>query len=425
MSQKQVKLPPIYFDSRSGAYWLQAGPKRFLQLDGRNCKLHMMRAGFYVDVANDHGLKSGDSHLIEQQLNNAVDYAGPLAGHPIGLVETSGGRRVLVTEEARTIEPTKGDCPRMESLLGQLLPGEQSTRFIYWLKCALVAQRERDFAPGQLSVFAGGPGCGKSLLQALVTEILGGRCAKPFRYMVGETSFNADLMASEHLAIEDENASSAITARRKFGASIKDWTVNVTKSLHAKGKEAISLPTFHRLTLSVNSEPENMMILPPLDSSLLDKINLFSCSKAELPADEKRAATWGGFLAELPAFVGQVMRTPIPKKLRCKRFGVVAFHHEELLAMLDDISPEQRLESLIEQVIFTKDLEFWRGTSEELESELRKSAFAFAVEKLLYFASACGVYLARLAAKHPSRFEARKNKGRTVWMLKPQQREEK
>ena len=50
----------------------------------------------------------------------------------------------------------------------------------------------------------------------------------------------------------------------------------------------------------------------------------------------------------------------------------------------------------------------WRGSAQELERELRQSKLAFAVERLIYSPSICGVYLARLALNEGSTFERRK-----------------
>lgn len=417
---KPLKLPEIYFDTRAGSYWLKLDSARFLCLDGRNVKLHLMRAGFDIDIEDDHGLKSGDAVLVRNQIENYVDYAGPLAGHPAGLFKAPGDKRILVTSERRAIAPKAGNSERLEKFLAELLPGDQFQMFCYWLKIGLQSLTKGDFAPGQMIVLCGQGGCGKSLLQALITEMFGGRAAKPYRYMTGRTNFNSDLAGAEHLVIEDENSSSSITARREFGTAIKDWTVNREISVHGKGREALTLPFFRRLSLSVNDEPENLMILPPLDSSILDKLMLFKCAFAQMSGE--RSKNWQALTAGLPAFIHEVLRMPIPKALRDDRFGVKAFHNQELIEQLDAISPENRLESLIEQVLFSKkedDQGFWRGTAEELEAALRNSAFAFAVERLLYFASACGVYLARLQAKHPNRFNKVKNRGKTLWVIKP------
>jgi len=413
------KLPLLYFDARGGGYWLPLPSGRFLNLDKRDAQVHLMNAGLDADGMTGP-LTNMQKVTLVAQTERAVDYANPLAGHRCGAFETTDGKRVLVTSQARI--PSRGksrDCPFIERFLEQLLGAEQMHVFCLWLKVARAAQISGDFRPGQMLVLAGPSNCGKSLCQALITEFLGGRVGKPYRYMVGETAFNSDVCAAEHWCIEDENASTDIRTRRKFGASLKEATVNQNVSVHAKGRDAITLPLFRRVSLSVNDEPENLMILPPLDGSIIDKIILFRCAMARLP--NERSETWQRILKELPNFVTQVECFRIPKSMVCPRFGVTAFHNPSLLEALNEVAPETRLQALIDAVL-EKDWEKndapWDGTAEELEQRLRASSFNFAVDRLLHYSSACGTYLARLAAKLPSRFEARKVKGKTKWIIR-------
>jgi energy-coupling factor transporter ATP-binding protein EcfA2 len=423
--------PDIYFDARSGTYWLKLPhTPRFLNLDGRNVKLHLMRGEFRIDPEDDFGLKAGDRVLTTAQLERWVDYAGPLSGHGIGIVNLNAGGRILVTSAAYPVEPAKkSDCPMLERFMAELFGAEQADVVLYWLKCARESLAKRDFRPGQLLVLAGPSGCGKSLFQSIVTLLLGGRSAKPYRYMIGETQFNSDLAGAEHLVIEDENASADIRSRRKFGASIKEFTVNTEMSVHAKGRQAITLPTFKRMTLSVNDEPENLMILPPMDGSLLDKVTLLKCSPATIGED--REQTWKTITNEVPALCRHLSQIRVPARLKDARFGVKAYHHPDILELLCAISPEQRLLNLIDEVLFTRRSgedakhfeervgDGWQGTAEQLEREIRDpaSGFGFAVDKLLYFASACGTYLARLASQQPERFIQKRSKGKSFWTI--------
>jgi len=53
-------------------------------------------------------------------------------------------------------------------------------------------------------------------MQKILTPILGGRAARPYRYMIGTTDFNSDLFLAEHLMIEDEAAATDISSRKHF-----------------------------------------------------------------------------------------------------------------------------------------------------------------------------------------------------------------
>ena len=198
-----------------------------------------------------------DVSLSTIQKRHDVAYAGPLAGYRAGLHDIEG-KRVLVTESPRLIEPALGDWPTIRALIERLLhDGEHDqTPYLYgWLKIAIEALRAGHRRPGQALVIAGPHDCGKSLVQAvLITPILGGREARPYRYMRGGSEFNAELFGAGHLVIEDEQPSSDLRARRNFGARIKEITVNTSASCHGKGRQAISLQPFWRLSISVNDE---------------------------------------------------------------------------------------------------------------------------------------------------------------------------
>lgn len=419
------KLPPIYFDKRKSDYWFKhpAGP--FLNLDGRAVKLQLMGLGHYLDGENaDTGLKDGDKILVDTMNENAVDYAGPLAGHKIGIVKTMDGRRCLVTTECKPIEPRKGKFNRLEEFLNGLFSDpdhpEQLTVALLWLKMAHESLLKGDFRPGQMLVLAGKSGCGKSLWQKLVTVLLGGRSAKPYRYMTGGTQFNSELCGAEHLTIEDEAAEMNITARRKFGASIKDFTVVDQTSVHGKGKDAtLTMAIYKRCTLSVNDEPENLMVLPPLDESLIDKITILKCNKAVFWTEE-REEIWRVLTEELPALLYYMRQMRIPKAWKDQRFGVRSFQHPAILEVLSTIAPETRLLDFIDTIIFPDADTFkWDGTAAELEKRLLESqSFAWQVQKLLNFSSACGTFLSRLQAKMPERFSQAKNTGKTIWTIK-------
>lgn len=245
MKSKANPLP--YFDTRAGTYWLEVGSGNFLSLDASQLKLHLRESGLSKESFVG-SLNELERAMFLAQVERAIDYAGPIAGHKAGYHKSLDGKSVLVTRSSTSgCTSPKQKCDVVQSFLDSLL-GSQRPYLYAWLHVARKAMASGVFVPGQMIVFAGESGCGKSLCQALITAVLGGRSAKPYRYMIGETPFNSELAAAEHLMIEDENSSSDIRSRRKFGASVKDFTVNASMSVHAKGREAVTLSPFRRLT---------------------------------------------------------------------------------------------------------------------------------------------------------------------------------
>src|SRR4051812_29740549 len=182
MPNQKPKLPELFYHLKTGTYYMRLeAARRFIPLDGRTCKLEMMKRGFYIDTEiKDTGLKAGDNELLTAQLENYVDYAGPLAGYPIGMFATSGGKRVLVTSETRPIEPKKGRLEWINRFIDNLLSNSdgQVEYLLLWLKFALESISDGAFRPLPMLVLAGEAGCGKSFLQLIITELVGGRSAK-------------------------------------------------------------------------------------------------------------------------------------------------------------------------------------------------------------------------------------------------------
>jgi hypothetical protein len=424
MSKHRDQIPPKIFFSKSGnSYWLELANGGYLPLDKASVGLHLRRAGLSKENFIN-GLNELENAIVMAQLERAVDYAGPLGGRRQGLFVTSAGERILVTSEARAdvfhpialVEKPRFDF--IANYLDQLFGDEQQNYALAWLKVARQSLLRGEFRPGQLLVLVGQSGCGKSLFHAFITEVLGGRSGKPYRYMIGETPFNADWVGAEHLIIEDETWSTDIRARWKFNQAIKEITVADEMSVHPKNRPAIKLPVWHRSSMSINNQPEHLQNLPLRTSDIQDKMMLLKCSPADLPDDRK--LIWGNILKEMPAFLSWLNRWQIPKSLKPTgadiRYGVAGYSHPEIVEQLTHVSPEQRLEDLLDEVF-----EFKTGpehmTAGEVEQALRRSEFAHAVPHLFYYTGACATILGRLATLKKERFEAKPKDGKKAWII--------
>ena len=418
----------VYYDVGKKSYWIANSRNGWIEVTETALRRHLKGFGYSVKVPEGALLSPLDERLVQIQTHFDVAFAGPLAGHFKGIMECCGGR-ILVTDSPRLIEPTHANWPTIGGLLSNLFGNgdfDQRPYVFGWLKVAVQALREGISRPGQVLAMAGPRECGKSLLQNhIITPLLGGRTAKPFRYMSGNTDFNGELFGAEHLTIEDESSSTDIRSRRHLGARIKDFTVNETQSHHAKSRQAITLRPFWRVSISLNDEPENLLILPPLDESLADKIMLLKAQKRPMPMPTQTLAERERFKAtiasELPAFVHFLLHQyEIPEELKSDRFGVAHYHHPELVEALDDLSPQLRLLALLDGVLFnTSAAGAWEGTADRLERELRDSPSGHEVGRLLTFNTACGVYLSRLRRRFPERVEqSRASQGRR-WIIKP------
>lgn len=364
---------------------------------------------------------------INQELY--VGYVGPLAGRRAGLLEHQGNK-VLVTNSPRLIEPEKGGFPVTQEFLERWLGKLQLSYFFAWTKVAVESLRRGVLRPGQALVLAGPKNSGKSFLQNLIiTPLLGGRSAKPYQFMAGITPFNSHLFAAEHQMIEDDIPLTDIKGRRKFAAHIKQITATDEVLNHAKNKQALTLPVFWRLTISCNDEPENLMIPPPMDESITDKVILFKVNSGSMPlpsvTSEERTALRNALQAELPAFLDFFLDFEIPEEIRGTRYGVKEYHHPDILEVLNALSPEQRLMDIIDACLFQFNLPGpLKGTAVDLERELTDDTCSMRREagKLFNFHNAAATYLARLVNKEPTRFRQHRTNSKRLWEITPPER---
>src|SRR5439155_21461280 len=148
---------------------------------------HLRADGIRSKREDGQPISELEAKLIDIQTDRDVAYAGPLAGYSSGITVMSGNR-ILVTDSAKLIAPAEGDRPCLAALLENLFRDseyDQRPSVLGWLKVAVECLRSGRHRPGQALAIAGERGCGKSLFQNLTTIILGGRVAKPYRYMSG------------------------------------------------------------------------------------------------------------------------------------------------------------------------------------------------------------------------------------------------
>jgi hypothetical protein len=418
--------PPAYYYVVTKGYWLPTVSGRYIELFRSDLEDHLVAAGLSPQAAKGQWLSPVDRCILNIQQHWSVDFAGPLAGHRMGFVQM-GQTRCLITSEPVFVKPQEGSWSLLQGILERMLGAEQLVYLLAWIKLTLAMFASRVWQPGQVLVLCGEAGAGKNLLTAILGVLFGGRMpGKPYRFMTGRTDFNGDFFGCELLTIEDEAESTGIHARRAFGSAIKMMTANHVQWMHAKNRQALSVNVMWRIVVSVNDDPERMMVLPLIEADTEDKIMLLKVAKKPLPRPtstvEEQRVFWDELMAELPAFVHYINEWTIPDVVKAPRFGVKHYHHPDLLAALQELSPERKLLELIDEFVLTLTFkgDKWQGRAAELDrllkgnSDVRCSREA---EKLLPSMNSCGKYLGRLERLHPDRIAQRTSNGRTIWTV--------
>jgi hypothetical protein len=427
----------FYYEKNSKEYLLRNKRKSWMALSETQFKKELGHRGMCLKAKAFEHISEADEFIINLRDTRDIDYAGPLAGYESGFYNINGSR-ILVTSSPTIIKPEYGEWKTIESLIKGLLNDENRNQIPYlfsWLKTAYESISTKKLRPGQALAFCGPANSGKSLLQTIITEIIGGRAEKPYRYMTGTTEFNGSLFHAEHLMIEDDPAGTDLRVRRAFGSQIKQITATEIQRCRSLYREALILTPFWRLTISINDEPENLMVLPPIDDSIEDKIIIFKTYSNDMPmfseSNEERILFLKQLKSEIPAFLYYLSNWKIPEELRlpkkeAARYGFKKFHHPDVLREIDALSPEYRLLNIIDKEIFGFEIPFtWTGTAEDLEVKLTSQGdMQHESRKLLSWGNAAGTYLARLSKKYPDRFVQKRTNSSRTWIIEPPQPED-
>ncbi|MEI8290580.1 MAG: hypothetical protein WCH99_14010 [Verrucomicrobiota bacterium] len=443
-----IPLPPVYYHATEASYWRGDHSGRWIKINESYAKNFIADYGYSKCPEVPGANSEVESCVMRVQERQNIAYAGSLAGHDAGFYR-AGENQILVTDSPMFITPKAGTWPTLNALFSSMLDDDEISQcsqwpyFMGWIKSAMNSFRARRWTASQMLAMAGPVGSGKSLTQNLLTVMFGGRCAKPYQFMMGATNFNAHMFGAEHQVLEDESERVDIRSRRNFAANIKTILTGRDQNCHGKNKTALILQPRWRMSLSLNDDAERLQVLPPLDSDVRDKIIILKAHKADMPlptgTPELDAVFWNTMVAELPAFLHAIDQWEIPAELADARYGIRAYHHPEIVAKLEQTAPELRLMELIDRVIFGVGepvLDYSRvpapfvGSAMEIENKLvgKFSTVQYEARNLLTWQNATGAYLGRLRESTVDyvrgRVASRIRMGQTIWTIQPPVREE-
>lgn len=432
VASMKLSIGSIFYESEKGKYLMRNARSGYMSMNEGRLRRHLKTYGFTsVLPEGSTGANSIDHALNYVELNNNVDFAGPLAGHKPGPQEVDGGMKILVTTKARLIEPDsdpRGSFKVLDSffkgILGKDTDPDQIDFFYSWLGICLNELRTGVIRSGPAIALVGPPDVGKTLFKKILTFLLGGRQSQAGRYLKGATEFNADLFKSELWALDDEICPQRFSDRQGLGQFIKKIVADCFDSLHPKGQNAIPVSLWRRLVICCNDSPEAMAVLPPIDGSegLSDKLAILKAHKFEdfpkTSTPEEQSKFWECVAREAPYFVNHLIHRKIPEKMRSRRWGVQVYQNQEVFRALTEDQPDQVLKRLIRNHVTHS--EAWTGRSLDLLHALKKiegpSSSAF--EDLRLTDRALGRLLQTLCAQDPENFQFKRRASGRFYYIK-------
>jgi len=425
-----IKQLDIYWLDGSDAYFVQTrqgGDRRYYEMTTSQIKRKLKTLGIGGAAENEYTdtTSPADKLLVEVNDTRAVDCSANVAGYEAGVYEMAG-RAILVKQSPEIILPGAGTPSVILRFLKGLLGDVQTMYFILWLKLAYESLVAASFRPGQALILVGPPNCGKSRIQNnIITKVLGGRHSDPKSHFFGRTDFNSELVAAEHLMIEEVPSSIKYNDRVFFGEKIKEVAANESHRLHIKGVDALTVNPFWRLSISVNDNPEKLKSLPPLTDDIIDKIMLFSVKpypefwqEFENEKDPRKAFATA-IENELPSFIEVLRNTIVMEEYYGRRFGVKSYVDDDIAEKLYDAESDCYFLLLIDKALWKSGKPFWEGDAEDLFQllSLEDSGVAVSVRKFLSNGNHCGQLLAKLHTRYPGRFSYRRTNQKRLWHI--------
>lgn len=353
--------------------------------------------------------------------HRSVDVCLRLAGHTAGRMENYG-IPILVRSSPNLIHPAASPAPTplLDAFLRDMFspPEEphgsvQLNTFLGWLSSVVKSlyHGPSRWKRGQVLILAGDKNAGKSTLQNdILTPLLGGRPARPARYIHGSTSFNEDVSAGVHMLMEDTDGSgggsnSNAGSRPAVNAAIKQVVAAAEVSVHGKNKTAVTVPILQRLTISVNEGDACLSTLPDIGADVTDKITVLRCHKAAVPQGGAWVPYMEALRAEFPAFLHYLLEVHvITPDLANSRFGVNAWQHPIVTGVVDRLSPAAQFAEIVHVFMEshpTYSVTGWSGTTAKLISEIGDSIAATPMRMLIRKTSQAGIFLFQIA-ENPS-----------------------
>lgn len=419
-------LPEYHYDDGRDKYWMRNVAGDWVLVSETQLRRELRKQGMRdkPDAKKGENISPIEELLRKVEQDKRVAYGGELAGWPAGLHRVAGNR-VLVCRGPQLLEPRKGEWATLRSWfdgmwLGREPMGEgqedlvvdQRDRFYAYCQHTVQCLYSGVISSGLALCIAGEPDCGKTRLAAdVLRRIFGGKTAKPYAWMIGEEGFNGDMLAATLLLVDDESADTRFSARQHLGAQIKKITANAEYRLRAMHRDGMTLELLWRLVILTNIEAHRLLVLPPIDGDIRDKVLMLKAYRRPKPpeeASEQERACWPLPLPtrtieerrewsamidrELPAFVWWLLHEYVPpEEVVGGRFVVRHWAHPQILSRLQKFSPVVRLMELFDRsgVIWRRvvedksefggaveyeDMDTWEGTASELEQLLKGEA---------------------------------------------------
>ena len=431
----------VYFDGRD--YWTQLPSGQWQSYGKSDIALHLkVERGLRGQPARGENCSQVDQALHRIQKQQYIACAAPLVHRPKGIVLIDG-QRVLNTSTIQVLQPACGaDIPVCASdpvsqasslpcrtagvspasslprenhdspvtphnlfpwlhnyFSGFFDPSEQLDYFYAWLKRWYESALEGRMQPGQAAFFAGVPNTGKTLLSNVILSRIFGGHIDASSFLSGEDNFNSHLFNSAVWSVDDVVPLTDNKSHLKFSALIKKMAANRTFSVREKYRVDKLVEWNGRVVVTCNTDPESIRILPDVDLSNRDKINLFRVAERDtfvFPRDVAAIID-----TELPFFLRWLLDWQPPDEvLGDTRYGVKTYCEHSLFEAARHSSSAYSFLEVLLKFFEGQTEDTWEGSATELLSAMLNDTDGLSVIAAKYTTRQVGRELSKLASQN-------------------------
>ncbi len=417
-------IEDIWFDGRD--YWHRHPDGTWNSLCKNDTGLELKVAkGLRMSKSRNDNFTEIDKALQHIHKYQRITCAAPLIHRPKGIIHLNG-LRILNTSTASVCQPADSDSqggagspstlssvaadvgrglpqacqfPWLESYFSTFFdPVEQLDYFYAWLRRWYKSALDNRMLPGQASFFAGVPNTGKTLLSTVILSRIFGGHTDASSFLSGDDNFNSHLFQSAVWAVDDIVPLTDHRSHQKFSALIKKMAANRTFSIREKFKVDKTIEWNGRVVVTCNTDPESIRILPDVDLSNRDKINLFRVADRDTFAFPRNVAEI--IQAELPFFLRWLLDwTPPDHVLGDSRYGVQTYCEASLFEAARHSSSAYSFLEVLLKFFEGQTSNVWTGSATDLLTAMLSDQDGLAGIAAKYTTRQVGRELSKLASQ--------------------------
>jgi len=328
----------MYFDGK--AYWVKDGEGTWCDNNSENTQRYLVGRGLRKEGRRGE-VSEVERAMTHLAFNARVAGAFPFLYRNEDIVRI-GHQKFLNTLKLSPVQPDAtvrswGDgFPWIAKYLGEIFATDNQLEiFLSWLGHFYRSALEFKVRKGQAIFVSGDANVGKTFLSQRVIGGLMGGVGEAQRYLLGEEQYNSSLFEKPVWTIDDAVAGADPKSHGRYSQIIKKTVANFTLVYRRMFSDPLTLPWEGRIVVTLNDDPESILMLPNIDTSMLDKVMFFKASKTTVSFGGAEAKV----AAEMPAFASFLAAHKIPEHLRGdERYGVKPYHNAELRQRANDNS---------------------------------------------------------------------------------------